>query len=81
MPQATSGRDDGDSYSYSYSGTIAEAQAFYEAEMPKRGWSLLTAGEGPTGALLLIYQNAAGESATISILPLTEGTVLVLLIR
>ena len=62
------------------SATPEEVQAFYEAEMSQLGWSMLGAGAGDTGAVLMIFQKGA-EIASISILTVNPTTTYVFMVK
>jgi hypothetical protein len=80
MPDAIAGDGDSSGYFFTYGGTAAEVQSYYEREMANRDWSLLGAGSGGNDAVLLIFLKD-GASASVSILPHESGVILVLLVK
>lgn len=80
MPQAIAGEGDSKSYAFTVEATAVEVQSFYEKELGKLGWSLLGAGEGDTGVVLLIFQKGT-EVASVSILTVNPSTLYVFLVK
>ena len=80
MPNAIAGDGGSQSYTFTIQVTAAEVQKFYETEMPKSGWNLLSSGQGPTGAILLIFTKGA-DIRTISIIPQPDGVMYVMLVK
>ena len=68
MPGALAGEGDEGSYTFSIQAAPEEVQAYYDAHLAALGWSAFAAGQGETGALLLIYMKGQ-EMITLSIIP------------
>ena len=56
MPNAISGGEEQDVYSYIVKATVKQVQDFYDREMPEVDWQPFATGTGETGNLLLMYQ-------------------------
>jgi hypothetical protein len=79
MPDAISGEEKEDGYSYTIKAFAEQVMDFYNAEMSKIGWKFYTTGRGETGSLLLMYQKD-DKTCTVSIFD-HGGLTLVLLIQ
>lgn len=83
MPQAiaadTLTGENSDGYLYSVAATPAEVQDFYVTQLPQRGWLFLGTGDGPSGATLMIFQKD-GQTLSVAIFTLEDGTVYVMLV-
>jgi hypothetical protein len=80
MPSAIAGEGDGSGYSFTVNATPEEIQYFYEQELGKLGWSLLASGQGATEAILLIFMKDTA-TCSVSIFPLPDGTMYVMLVK
>jgi hypothetical protein len=81
MPQAIAGNEGDGSYYYTVGASVSEIQSYYQTQMAPLGWSLLATGEGQNGATFMIFQNANGESASVSIFTVDANTRYVFLVR
>ena len=78
MPQATAGQEtDTSNYSFKFTGTVQEAQDFYNAEMEKLGWSSMFNMPGDANGAILAFQKG-GNVLTITIVSTGDSTVVVL---
>ena len=69
MSQATAGQEftDAKSYSFKANATVKEAEDFYNAEMPKLGWSATVSLPGSSqGAVLLFSKDSSVLTITIT---------------
>jgi hypothetical protein len=78
MPQATAGQEhDANNYSFKFTGTVKEAQDFYEGQMSELGWeSTFSMPSEDTGAVL-VYQKD-NKFLTITIVTTEDTTVVIL---
>lgn len=67
MPGAINGGGDNESYRFTIKAPVEEVQAYYEKELAKLGWSLMAAGSGDTGSVMLIFNNGVPPLMPISI--------------
>lgn len=79
MPGALAGSEDPKGYRFTIKATAAEIQAFYQRELTKAKWSLITAGVGKTKTILLIFGKNQ-DVFSVSILPY-EDLFIVLLVH
>jgi len=79
MSQATAGQEfaDSNTYSFKVDATIKEAQDFYNAELPKLGWSSAFALPGNDTAAVLAFQKD-NSFLTVTITNVNNSTVVVL---
>jgi len=57
MPQATAGQEhDANNYSFKFTGTVKEAQDFYDGKMKDLGWSSTFSMPGNANGAVLVYQ-------------------------
>lgn len=79
MPEATSGEETGDVYSFKADATVKEVFDYYEAEMEKLGWKeIFTMPDAGGSAILSLEKDGSFVSVTITADPV-DGGVLVLL--
>ena len=57
MPGAINGGGDDVGYRFTIKAPVEEVQAYYEKELAKWGWNLMSEGSGDTGAVILIFEN------------------------
>jgi hypothetical protein len=57
MPGAIAGNGDNEKYVFTINAPLEDIQSYYEKELSKSGWVLMTSGSGDTGAALLIFNN------------------------
>jgi hypothetical protein len=82
MPGATAGQGDEDGYLFVIQASVKEIQAYYENELEKLGWSLLGAGDGKNGNMLLIFQKDADTFSIAIINPgRADGLLQVMLVQ
>jgi len=79
MPGALAGEGDEGSYTFSIQAAPEEVQAYYDAHLAALGWSAFAAGQGETGALLLVFMKGQ-EMITLSIIP-GDGVTVVMLVK
>jgi len=79
MPNAISGEETDDGYSYTIQDSPEEVKTYYESEMVKIGWTAFAIGKGETGSLLLMYQKE-GKTTTVSVFE-QENLTLILLFQ
>jgi hypothetical protein len=78
MPQATAGQEhDQANYSFKFTGTVQEAQDFYNSSLETLGWSNMLSMPGDEQGALLVFQKESGI-LTITITAV-EGSTVVLL--
>jgi len=79
MPQATAGEEftDSNTYSFKVDATIKEAQDFYNAELPKLGWSTAFSMPGNDTFAILTFQKDNGV-LTVTITDVSGSVVVVL---
>ena len=78
MPQATAGQEhDTSNYSFKFSGTVKEAQDFYNTELVKLGWSSMFSMPGDANGAILAFQKDS-NIVTVTIV-FTDGNTVVLL--
>lgn len=78
MPQATAGQEhDANNYSFKFTGTVKEAEDFYNAEMIKSGWSPMFSMPGDENGAILAFQKDT-SILTITIVSMDGDTVVVL---
>ena len=80
MPNALAGQGDRSGYTFTIDASLAEIQTFYEAELQKLGWSVFASGQGTTDAVILMFMKDAGI-LSVSIIPQSDGTMYVLLVK
>jgi hypothetical protein len=57
MPQATAGQEhDANNYSFKFTGTVKEAQDFYDGKMKDLGWSSMFSMPGDANGAVLVFQ-------------------------
>ena len=78
MPGAIAGNSDDEKYVFTIDATLEEVQAYYESELAKLGWDLMTSGSGDSGAAMLIFNNGKPPLMPISIIP--DGDLMLVLI-
>lgn len=78
MPGAIAGNGDNEKYVFTINATPKDIQAYYERELSKSGWVLMTSGAGDTGATMLIFNNGKPPLMPISIIP--DGDLMLVLI-
>ena len=77
MPQATNGKEEGGTYSYTVNATVAEVEKYYQREMVKAGWQAFATSSGNTENVFLIYQKGS-KIATIGIATVGGVTLVVI---
>ena len=80
MPRAIAGQGDSKGYTFTIKASAQEIQKFYESQLAKQGWQMFASGKGGTDAVILIFMKDAG-TLSVSILPQSDGTMLVLLVK
>lgn len=80
MPDALTGEGDSTGYSFTINASVEQIQSFYQSELSNLGWNLFASGQGTTEAMLLIYMRNS-NTLTVSILPQSNGTMYVLLVK
>jgi hypothetical protein len=80
MPNAIAGDGDSQGYSFTVNASAEEIQTFYENELAKLGWTLLTSGQGSTSAILLMFMKDI-SIVSVSIIPQPDGVMYVLLVK
>ena len=70
MPGAIAGSGDADGYVFTIKATSQQIQDYYQLELGKLGWQLMTKGDGNSSTMLSFTNNA---SAMLSISILTKG--------
>jgi len=78
MPGAIAGNGDNEKYVFTINAPLEDIQSYYEKELSKSGWVLMTSGSGDTGAALLIFNNGKPPLMPISIFP--DGDLMLVLI-
>jgi hypothetical protein len=79
MPGAIAGDGDAGAYRFTIQASRVEIQAYYESELRKLGWTLLAAGEGEAGNVIMIF---TGEGGTLSVsLIRNEDEFIVMLVK
>ncbi|MEW5871560.1 MAG: hypothetical protein AB1894_19960 [Chloroflexota bacterium] len=79
MPQAISGKADGESYTYTVAATVKQVQAYYDQEMPKVGWQPFATGTGDNGNLFLMYMKGS-RVAAISVVAQGNSTLVLIVL-
>jgi hypothetical protein len=79
MPAAINGESDGDSYKFTTEASPEEVQAYYERELARLGWTLMAAGSGDSGAVMLIFNNGVPPLMPISIISNGELTLVLII--
>lgn len=78
MSQATAGQEhDKANYSFKFTGTVKEAEDFYNAELVKLGWSSMFSMPGSESGAVLAFQKDSGL-LTITIVSTGSDTVVLL---
>jgi hypothetical protein len=77
MPNAIAGEGDDEGYVFTVKATAQQVRDYYQAELGKLGWQLLTPAEGEAS---LKFMNNASETLTISLIAKGDQ-VLVLLVK
>ena len=80
MPNALAGEGDSSGYTFTTNASLDEIQTFYETELQKLGWSVFASGQGTTDAVILMFMKDAGI-LSVSIIPQSDGTMYVLLVK
>ena len=80
MPTAIAGDGDSKGYSFTVKAPIDDVQNFYKNEMTKLGWNVFASGQGTTNAILLMFMKGA-NLVTVSIIPLSDGLIYVMLVK
>jgi hypothetical protein len=80
MPGAIMGEGDNSGYSFTIIASVEQIQDFYQSELSNLGWNLFASGQGTTDAMLLIFMKNS-NTLTVSILPQSDGTMYVLLVK
>ncbi|HKG55275.1 MAG TPA: hypothetical protein VKB04_13520 [Anaerolineales bacterium] len=78
MPGAIAGSGDNEKYVFNIKAVVEDIQAYYERELSKSGWVLMTAGQSNGGAVMLIFNNGKPPLMPISIIP--DGDLMIVLI-
>ena len=78
MPGAIAGNGDNEKYVFTINASLEAIQTYYERELSKSGWDLVTSGAGDTGATMLIFNNGKPPLMPISIIP--DGDLMLVLI-
>jgi len=79
MPGAINGGEgENDSYVFTTKTSVDEVEAYYEKELAKLGWDLLTSGTGDNGNVMMIFNNGKPPFMPISIL--SNGNLTLVLI-
>ena len=79
MPGATAGEGDEEGYVFTISVTPQSVQEYYQLELGKFGWQLLS-HEDSDSSMILIFTNSASETLTIHVIA-KDGEALVLLVK
>jgi hypothetical protein len=80
MSQAIAGQEhDANNYSFKFTGTVKEAQEFYNGAVGEAGWSPMLSVPGDENGALLVFQKD-GSILTITITAL-DGSIVVLLTK
>ena len=79
MPGAITGEGDEESYVFTVKATPQQVQEYYQLELGRLGWQLLSQEEGASSVILL-FTNHASETLTVSILSKGDEA-LVLLVK
>jgi hypothetical protein len=78
MPQATAGQEhDANNYSFKFTGTVKEAQDFYDAKMKDLGWSSMFSMPGDANGAVLVFQKDQ-KLLTVTIAKTDNDTVVIL---
>ena len=78
MPQAATGQEvDGSTYSFKFTGTVQEAQDFYNGKMADLGWSSMVTMPGDANSAVMIFQKDA-SILTITVVSTDNDTVVIL---
>ena len=80
MPTAIAGDGGSTGYSFTVKASIDDVQYFYKNEMTKLGWNVFASGQGTTNAILLMFMKGA-NLVTVSIIPLSDGLIYVMLVK
>ncbi len=80
MPSATAGGGDNQSYAFLVNASVDQVQNYYQEEMGKLGWSLLTSGQGSTQAMIVMFMKGS-ETVSIMIIPQSGGPTYVMLVK
>ena len=80
MPSALAGDGDNKGYSFTVKAASDEVQNFYTKEMSKLGWNMFASGQGTTSTVLLIFMKGT-DTASVSIIPQTDGLMYVMLVK
>lgn len=79
MPGAIAGDGDAGAYRFTIKASRDEIQAYYESGLRKLGWSLLAAGEGEAGAVIMIFMRE-GETLSVSLIR-NEDEFIVMIVK
>lgn len=67
MPGALAGEGDEEGYVFTIQATLAQVQEYYQLELGKLGWQLVSQ-EQDDSSLTLLFMNNASETLTVSII-------------
>ena len=69
MPEALSGEDTGDGYSFLIEATPQEVWEYYDAQLKSLGWSTFASGTNEDGTPALLFYTKGTQTLTLSIVP------------
>jgi hypothetical protein len=77
MPGAITGEGDEEGYVFTIRATPQQVQEYYQLELEKLGWQLLSQEEGDS-SVMLIFINSASETITVNVIAKDEDALVLL---
>lgn len=81
MPGALAGQGDSQGYSFIILASVDQIGQFYKNELTSQGWTLLASGKGSTNESVILIFMKESSTFSVSIIPQSDGTVYVLLVK
>lgn len=77
MPDASAGEGDEEGYVFTIRATPAQVREYYQLELGKLGWQLLSQEQGDS-SITLLFTNSASATVTVSIIAKDEQALVLL---